>query len=491
MDNVFVRPAGEFESDAVVVGTGAGGAVVALELAAAGLAVRILEEGEYHTGRDYGPRTPLESIRMLYRKGGFTSTMGNVPVLLPVGCCVGGTTVINSGTALQPLPQAVERWRSEFGLRDLVDHLPEYAERVQGFLGVKPVPRLNRANELVKEGAEKLGWKGSVLSRNEKGCKGAARCYLGCPNDAKQATNVSYIPEALRRGATLYTRARARRILVENGRAVGVATGRAIFRAPIVVVAAGAVFTPLLLRRTGRHLVIHPGTRVVGLFDEEVRIGEGVPQAWHLEEFFDQGISLESITLAPGLLGSQLPEPALIEKYNHLAILGCRILETESEGRIFPNPFGRWPILWYSLRPADVEKARRAALAAAEIFFAAGARKAFTGIHGFEVLEPRDLARLRTARLAAGDFEFMASHPQGSARWADSPERGVAGPDGEVWGVRGLYVADASAMPASPLSNPQVSIMMFATHCARRILERAGRSLVAEEARDVARHHSH
>lgn len=480
-----------YESDAVVVGTGAGGAVVARELAAGGLTVRVLEEGENYAGRDYGRRTPLESIRMLYRKGGFTSTVGNIPVLLPVGCCVGGSTVINSGTTLRPVAPAVDRWRDEFGLKGLVDGLPEYAARVEEFLGVKPVPRLNRANELFRIGAERLGWEGSVLTRNEKNCQGAGRCYLGCPNDAKQAMNVSYVPDALRRGAILHTRSRVRRILVERGRAVGVATSRAVFRAPIVVVAAGAIHTPLLLGTSGRHLKIHPGTRVVGLFDEEVRIGEGVPQAYHLTEFLDQGISLETISLAPGLLGSQLPEPSLVEKYNHLAILGCRILESETEGRIFGNPFGSWPIVWYWLKPADVDKVRRAALAAAEIFFAAGARKVFTGIHGFEFLEPVDLARLRIAKLAAGDLELMANHPQGSARWAASPKQGIADPDGQVWGVRGLYVADASAMPATPQSNPQLSIMIFATHCARRILERAGRSLYVGEEQDVARHHSH
>lgn len=484
-----VRRGSVFESDAVVIGTGAGGAVVARELAAGGLKVRVLEEGEYHTGRDYGPKTPLESIKMLYRKGGFTATMGNVPILLPVGCCVGGSTAINSGTALHPLPSAVDRWRHEFGLTDLTDHLDSYAERVEGFLGVNPVPRLNRANSLFKLGTEKMGYEGSVLTRNAKDCQGAGRCYLGCPNDAKQAMNVSYVPDALRRGAVLYTRARARRILVEKGRAVGVATSRATFRAPIVVVAAGAVHTPVVLRRPGRHLVMHPGVKAIGIFDDEVRLMEGVPQAYHVTGFLSQGISLESITMSPGILGSQLPDPSLLRYYNNMAVIACRIIESQSEGRIFRNPFSTWPIIWYSFAPADVEKARRAVVIASEIYFAAGARKVITGIHGFEQMEYRDLDRLRTARLSVGDLEMMANHPQGSARMADSPEKGVADPDGQVWDSPGLYVADASAMPATPVSNPQISIMMFATHVARKILERAGRSLWEEI--HVAGHHSH
>jgi choline dehydrogenase-like flavoprotein len=476
------------EADAVVVGTGAGGAVVARELAAAGMRVAVLEEGAYYTGRDYGPSTPIESIRMLYRKNGLTSTFGNVPVLLPQGCCVGGSTVINSGTALRPRASAVRRWREEFGLADLTDHLEEYARRVERFLDVKPAT-LSRANQLMKLGAERMGWQGSVLPRNERGCRGAGRCYLGCPNDAKQAMNVSYVPDALRRGAILYVRAKAKKVLIERGRAAGVRTTRATFRAPIVVVAAGAVYSPLLLRRGGNHFVMHPGTKVIGFFDEEVRTSQGVPQGYHLDEFMEQGVSLEPITLSPGLMGSQLPEPGAVRHFDRLATIAVRILESETEGRIFRNPFGSWPIIWYWLKPGDVDKYRRGVVVASEIYFAAGAKKVYTGIHGFEEMTPKDLPRLRSAKLAAADLELMANHPQGSARWSDHRTTGVADPDGQVWDVPGLYVADASSMPASPLSNPQISIMIFATHCARKILENSGRRLLEDA--DVARHHSH
>lgn len=493
-DNVIPRdqvpPGSVFESDAVVVGSGAGGAVVARELAAAGMSVRILEEGNYYTGRDYGPLTPLDSVRMLYRKNGFTATVGNVPVLLPVGCAVGGTTVINSGTALRPLESSVRRWRDEFGLRELVDHFESYVGRVERFLDIKPVPRLSRAGDLFRIGAERMGYRGSVVRRNERDCRGAGRCYLGCPNDAKQAMNVSYIPDALRKGAVLYTRARARKILIEGGRAVGVRTTHAEFRAPIVVVAAGACHSPLLLPRAGRHFVMHPGTKVIAQFDEEVRHTEGVPQGYHLDEFMEEGVSLETITLHPTIMGSQLPEISIIEDFNRLAVVACRIIESETEGRVFRNPFGSWPLIWYSFQPGDVEKIRKAVLVAAEIYFAAGARRIFSGIHGFEIMEPKDIERLRRAKISAGDLELMANHPQGSARWADAPEKGTADPHGRVWGVEGLYVSDASSMPVSPVSNPQLSIMTFATHCARKILERAGRTLVLEEDH-VAGHHSH
>lgn len=493
-----LSPGRPVEADALVVGTGAGGAVVGCELAEAGLDVAFLEEGDFLTARDYGRATPLEAIQLLYRKGGLTFTTGNTSVVLPSGRCVGGTTVINSGTALRAMPEAVERWRDEFGLWELARNLEAAYERVEGRLHVAVVAKevFGRNGEAFRRGAERSGRRGSVLTRAVDGCRGAGRCCMGCPNDAKQATHLSYVPAALRAGARLYVRCRARRVRIEGGRAAGVAAeadGRPVlFRAPVVVLAAGAVFTPLLLagvRRggagLGRHLRIHPASRVVGLFDEEIRGWEGVPQGYHLEDTLAEGISVEGIFVPPTLMSPSLPDfgtglGALMGRYNHLGMIGYRVLE-ESEGRVLPRAFGwprSWPLVWYWLGREDVTRLARAASISAEILFAAGARRVFTAIHGFEVLESmKDAARLGEAPLSAGDMELSAYHAQGTARMADGPDRGVADPWGQVWGVRGLYVADASALPATPGTNPQVSIMAFATHVASGILARQGRAL--------------
>lgn len=501
------------EADAVVVGTGAGGAAAGRELAEAGLSVAFLEEGDYLTGRDYGAATPLEAIRLLYRKGGFTFTTGNASVLLPSGRCVGGTTVVNSGTALRARPEFAARWREEFGLLELVRSLDRHYLRVEEALHVGPVREeiFGRNGALFRRGAERAGRRGAVLDRAEEGCRGAGRCFLGCPNDAKQATNVSYVPRALRAGARLFVRARARRLLVENGRAAGVVATlhprglrfpfSATFRAPIVVCAAGAIYTPLLLggvkgrrgRGLGRHLKMHPASRVVGLFAEEVRGWEGVPQGFHLVDGLAEGISVEGVFLPPALMSPSLPDfgrglGEVMDRYNNLGMLGYRVLE-EAEGRVLPRILGwpgSWPIVWYWLRPPDAARLARAAALSAEILFAAGALRVFTAIHGFEELRSRDdLRRLREARLGGGDMELSAYHAQGTARMAAWPEQGVCDPWGEVWGVRGLYVADASALPSTPGENPQLSIMAFATHVAEGILARQGRRLREESPRTL------
>lgn len=290
-------------------------------------------------------------------------------------------------------------------------------------------------------------------------------------------------------------------MIVEGRRAAGVRAvlrpreGPAFeveFRAPAVVLAAGAVHTPLLLapvrgrrgRGLGAHLRVHPASRVVGLFDEEIRGWEGVPQGYHLEETLAEGFSVEGIFVPPSLMSPSLPEVGaaleeVMDRYNRLGMLGYRILE-EGEGRVLARPWGRpasWPLVWYWLGRRDAARLARAAASAAEILLAAGARKVFTAIHGFEVLaSAADVRRLREAAPSGGDMELSAYHAQGTARMADSPDLGVVDPWGQVWGIRDLYVADASLLPATPGTNPQVSIMAFATHVAAGILARRGRA---------------
>src|SRR5262249_60689041 len=97
---------------------------------------------------------------------------------------------------------------------------PEF-ERVEDavHVGTVPEPLLGRGAELFRRGTEALGFRGATIPRNAAGCRGTGVCAFGCPRDAKQSPNVSYIPRAIRAGARLHVRARVDRVLVEAGRA--------------------------------------------------------------------------------------------------------------------------------------------------------------------------------------------------------------------------------------------------------------------------------
>jgi choline dehydrogenase-like flavoprotein len=436
-----------------VIGSGAGGAVVADELAEAGVDVVLLEEGGFFTGKDF-TGDAREMIALLYRNQGLTGTVGALTIPIPLGKCVGGTTVINSGTCYRAPDYVLEAWRRDFGVESIEEPaMRPYFEQVESKLNVQPVPDATYGNNsrFFERGAQALGFAGARIPRNARGCLGTGVCALGCPQDAKQAMHVSYVPRALAAGASLYTRCRAERVLTSNGRAFGVVaslldrsdrqTGRQVrVLADRIIVACGALLTPALLQRSGvadrsgrlgRNLHIHPATRVGALFDETVRGWEEVPQAFNVHQFTPDGIFIQGQFVPPALEAPALPGIG----YQHKSLM-----------------------------------AQFARLGSFGALIAGGAREVYPGIRRKPVLRDATEAReLLNESLHARDIEMMAFHPQGTCRMGTDPRQAVTNSVGEVHGVRHLYVADASLFPSSSKVNPQVTIMALATRIAAHI----------------------
>jgi choline dehydrogenase-like flavoprotein len=479
------------DCDVVVVGTGAGGAVAAKELAEAGVAVVMIEEGDYADRRDFADHSLLNQ-RKLYRDAGATFSVGNVPILIPMGRVVGGTTTINSGTCFRAPDHVLRGWVDELGLTELSpDRMTPYFDRVEDILQVAPTPAalLGGNARVVIRGAERLGYRHRPLRRNAPGCDGQGVCIFGCPTEAKRSTNVSYVPLALRAGAELYTGFRVTRILVEAGRAVGVCArstdGRAItVRARAVVIACGTLLTPALLLRNqlggasgqlGRNLSIHPAVGCLGEMPEPVAGWNGVPQGYSIDEFAHEGILMEGV--APPLeyaaaamthLGPRLIE--LAETYDRVASFGLMVSDT-SRGRV--RVVRDRTIVTYNLNDTDVARLQRGIERLAAIFFAAGARAVITPVHGFdEIRSPDELERLRTARIHASDLALSAHHPLGTAAIGRDPRSSVIDTDHQLHDVPGLFVIDGAAVPSSLGVNPQVTIMALATRAAERLATR-------------------
>jgi hypothetical protein len=147
-------PVGGEECDVAIVGSGAGGAVCASILAAAGLDVLVLEAGPYMDSTSY-PEEPLAALEALYRDGGLTIAEGRPAIPTPVGRAVGGTTVINSGTCFRAPDDVLAGWRDEHGVEWATELAGDYAE-AEETLWVKPVDpeRMGRNGQLLREGAE-------------------------------------------------------------------------------------------------------------------------------------------------------------------------------------------------------------------------------------------------------------------------------------------------------------------------------------------------
>jgi choline dehydrogenase-like flavoprotein len=480
-------------ADVCVVGAGAGGAVVAAELAEGGANVVLLEQGPAHDADRFSARPP-EMLARLYRDGGQSATIGRPPILLPLGRGLGGTTLVNSGTCFRTPPHVLERWRSDFGIDVDEESLRPCFERVERALSVAEVsPELAGGNAAVaRRGAERLGWSHGYLRRNARGCVGSGVCVYGCPTSAKQHTGITYVPRAQAAGARVLTGADVDRVLVRGGRARGVLArvegqGATEVDAERVVLACGAIHTPLLLARSGlgrgsgelgRNLSIHPATAGFALMDEVVDMARGVPQSFYVDEFAERGVMFEGVAGPPAYAAMSLPlkdgeHRRAMAQYRHLAQFGLMVSD-HSRGSV-RSLAGR-AVIRYDLCEDDVARFSFGLARLRELFEAAGAREVYLPL-------PEGVA---PERLRARDLRLMAFHPLGTARAHADPRRGVTDASLGVHGVSGLYVADGSAVPSSLGVNPQLTIMALATRLAFHLLDRP---VPVEEAAGARRNH--
>ena len=480
------------KADACVIGTGAGGAAVAKELAEGGMAVVMLEEGEHHTTDDFTAR-PREMPARIYRDAGMTTTVGNPPIILPLGLGVGGTTTINAGTCFRTPAPVLEMWRERFGLDELTPaELDPYFRRVERVINVSQVPPhlAGRNAEVVKRGADRLGWANDYIYRNVRGCVGSGVCSVGCPTSAKQSANLSYVPLAWLAGATTYTGARATHIEMarNQARAVNARTtggGRLRVETDTVVVACGTIHTPLFLRSNGlgttsgelgHNLAIHPATGVRALFDEEIDMARGVPQSLYIDEFADERLMFEGAAGPPDYLAMSLPfsrerHRDLMLRFKHFSQFGLMVSDL-SRGSVRER-FGR-PEIRYDLNAEDTLAFKRGIELLCELYFAAGARRVLPPIEHVGMLESEDdLEAMRRRTLKPKHLTLMAFHPLGTARADARPAHGVVDGDLKLHDAEGIYVADGSVVPSSLGVNPQITIMALASRLAYRLLGKA------------------
>jgi choline dehydrogenase-like flavoprotein len=479
LGDLTAPPEGE-ECDVVIVGSGAGGASAAAVLAEAGLDVIVLEAGGHYERGTY-PEDPLEALPALYRDAGLTIAEGRPSIPLPMGRVVGGTTVVNSGTCFRAPAEVLAEWRDVFGV-DWATRLGGHYAKAERFLKVTPVDveRMGRNGQLCMEGAAKLGASGGPIARNAGQCVQCGTCPFGCELDAKRAMHVSYLPRAVAAGARVRANVEVQRILIENGRAVGVSsrTGYEVRARIAVICAGGAVGTPDLMLRSGlgrgssqlgRNLRIHPACWVGALYDEEVRGWDGIMQSYYVDEWQHRGILLEA-TFTPLAFGGQWLSGVGVEhqerllRYDRVGSIGVHLKDVSS-GRVGLSRDGSTRIT-YRLSRDDAAALVFGIARAAEVHFAAGAREVYPQIGRVPRILPGRVAEFEATRFKPGELRLEAFHPMGTARMAADPRDGVTGPDGAVHGTEALYVADASSLPSSTAVNPMMTIIAVATHIA-------------------------
>ncbi|MDA3663268.1 GMC family oxidoreductase [Mycobacterium xenopi] len=492
-----VRPSVDSPSvvraDAVVVGSGAGGAMAARGLARAGLQTVVLEEGRRWTVEEFRTRHPIDRYAGLYRGAGATIALGRPAVVLPIGRAVGGTTVVNSGTCYRPPVTVQRRWRDEFGLSLAdPDRLAGHLDDVERTLQVAPVPLeiMGRNGRLLLEGAAALGWHAAPIPRNAPGCDACCQCAIGCPRNAKFGVHLNALPQACAAGARIVCDARVERVMHADGRARGVRARRPDgtafdVLADTVVVSAGATETPNLLRRSdlgahprlGRNLALHPALMVAGRFQGEVYAWRGVLQSAASDELHSSsGVLIEATSTPPGMGSMVFPGYGAellgwLDRASHVATLGAMVAD-QGVGRVLS--LRGQSMLRYDIAPADTAKLLTAIEAMGRLLFAAGAVELLTGLPAAPTVT--SLPALRDALRDADpkSLHLAAFHPTGTAAAGADEQRCPVDQHGRLRGVDGVWVADASILPSCPEVNPQLSIMALAQAVAEELLAERG-----------------
>jgi choline dehydrogenase-like flavoprotein len=484
------------DCDVVVVGSGAGGATMAAELADAGLDVVIVEEGDWRPTPTF-TTSVTGALQTLYRDAGLQAAIGTPPIVLSEGRCAGGSTVIN-GAMSWPTPKHVlEEWSRNAELSGISpEQLEPYFIRAERRLHVEyqDEKSVGRDSHKLKKGANALGWEIIPNRRAQVHCAGCNMCTLGCPTTAKRSMLVTNIPRALSRGARLYTGCRVKRITKVDQRATGViATVRTpageppsslYVRSRIVVVACGALQTPALLRRSGfrspskelgRNLTLHPNAKVVALFDEDVEGWKGAHQAFQVRQFMKDGIIISVVNLPPSLLAAGLPYHGrrltdFMGDYNRVVVAGC-LIEDSTTGSVVTLP-GVGPVTRYQITDQDLHRIVRGVMLTAEVMFEAGAQRVLLPFDGVDPLERRGHPNgLGLERVQKRDVELLSIHLMGTARMSDDMTRGVVSSFGQFHGADGLVVADASVLPGPVGLNPMESVMALALRSADFLID--------------------
>ncbi len=494
--------AGEvLEYDVCVIGSGAGGSVIAARLAAAGRSVLILERGGYRNEQDF--RQTEASAADLYLRGGVMWSEGGEMGLL-AGSTLGGGTVVNSMVCLRTPDDVRADWAAR-GVRG-VDG-PEFdaaTERVWKRLNVNTeATHYNDNTELMLLALGRLGYTHERIARNaslDDDPRFCGYCNNACQQGCKRSTLKTYLEDAAADGARFLVDCKVERILVENGRAAGVeavlggegdpASRRVEVRAAQVVLAAGAMESPAVLLRSGiggpavgRNLQLHPAWIVNGVYADPIQAWKGQIQSAvsfdlsHCEE--PAGFLIESLTLSPALwsgaisFGGGAAHRREMLKFAHMATWHG-VSHDHGCGRVVLGADGEAVVQWSLADPIDLRVAARAHVEIARMHYVAGAEEISTfhfTPHRWRRGEDFDdyLERLRTT--PAEEYTAYTAHQMSSCRLGADPQTSVGDGRGQLHDTPGVWVGDASALPTAPGVNPMITLMALAELTAEHMLD--------------------
>ncbi len=394
----------------LIVGSGAGGATVAKELAARGVEVVVLERG---------PRIREKEAADCY------ANVRSSEVELLRTCCLGGTTLVSAGNGVRAL---------ESELHALGLDLRAEFEETERELRIQPLPdsHLGAGTKRLITAATELGLRVTRMPKciDPTRCTPCGKCAFGCPRNAKW-TALAFLKQARRNGARILTDTPVIDLMVKNGAIAGVRTPDRRYAADTVVLAAGALETPRLLQHIGLPI---SSQLFADTFTTIGSVLKGIGQSSEVP--MNASIDCTEFVLYPHV-SNQLVRALLANGLNVTSedVLGLMVKIRDDAGGTV----------------------------------SAGITKRITTHDAALLAEGASIARRILEQAGADASAFVATpprgaHPCGTVRIGDALDAELATE------IEGLYVADASVLPTAPGAPPIVTIIALAKYLARNLL---------------------
>jgi choline dehydrogenase-like flavoprotein len=489
--------------DVCVIGSGAGGSVIAAQCAKAGKSVLVLEMGAYRNESDFSNLEIPGYFELYYGGGLAASESGSVSIL--AGSTLGGGTVVNYMNCVRTPESILAEWESH-GLAGVSSNLfvENHMDVVMGRIGANTeATRQNQTHQKLLHACDELGYEHRPIFRNaslDDDPEFCGHCLLGCQRGCKRSAMKTWLQDASDDGARAIVGCHADKILIDGGRAAGVeatvthaggSTTALRVHAPTVVVACGSIESPALLLRSGiggpavgKHLRLHPAFAVWGVYDEPIEGWNGQVQSALSDHFYDiedgYGFLIEAAGAFPAFTSPALPwrsgeqHKRLMSELRWMAPF-ITVARDHGSGEVVLDDLGRPVVRWGLDDDVDARLAVRAHVELARLHHAGGASEIVTA-HADEHLWRRGesfddfLAGLDAASYAPNDVTCFTAHQMGSCRMGADPASSVADGRGELHDVKGVWIGDGSAFPTAPGVNPMVTIMSLAHRTAAAIL---------------------
>jgi choline dehydrogenase-like flavoprotein len=466
--------------DAIVIGSGAGGSVMAYELARRGLKVTILERGLRQDPATF-EHNEVSMVARVYKDGGLQMTDDH-NLVIAQGCTVGGSTVINNAIWLRPdLDLVLPSWE-EAGAHIPRDKLEEGYAACEQMLHVSPLaPQLaNRGSTVFLRGCQKLGIPAEYLHNNRDTCIACGWCNYGCKYNRKTSMLVTFIPWAEARGAEVLDGCSDVEILTSGDAATGARFVRRSeevrIQADRVVVSAGTIGSSAVLLRSGVTLDgrVGSGLHVLGGVFVTAETNElidgfdgiGLTAVAHAsEDYVIESYFAPPAVFSIGLSGWFLSHFHRMQRYRYFAQAGVMV-PTDPIGKVWLDK-GLRPHIDLTIQEAELEYLRQGLNTLARIFFAGGAIKVLPATFNLIEFANSDDIRRKLALIQEPDDLLIGSaHPQGGNPMSDDPRTGVVGSNFRVHGFKNLFVADASVWPRNIRANCQATTMAMSHYAA-------------------------